>query len=373
MATAINKDRRRTLQCAIAVAGWAVAHGASNDDQDASKPRREGVFKLGQFALESGAQLADAVVAYKTHGKLNDAGTNAILYPTQFAAQHNDIEWIIGAGRALDPEKYFVVVVDQLGNGLSSSPSNCAAPFDRMRFPIVTIRDDVAAQHRLLTELLRVRRLKLVVGYSMGAQQAYQWAVNHPDMVERIAPFCGTARTTAHNAVFLEGVRAALTADSDWLEGEYQTPPLRGLRALARVYAGWGFSQEFYKQELYRALGFTSAMDCVTGFWEKRYMKRDANNILSMLRTWELNDVSAGPAFAGSLEKALGSVKAKTTVMASQTDLYFTVADMQAEAALIPGAKFRIIPSLWGHMAGSGLNPADAQFIDREIRTLLAT
>jgi homoserine O-acetyltransferase len=160
-----------------------------------------------------------------------------------------DIEWIIGPGRALDPDKYFVIVADQLGNGLSSSPSNTAAPFDRMRFPTVTIRDDVAAQHRLLTEELGVRRLALVVGFSMGAQQAYQWAVSHPDIVNRIAVACGTGRTSSHNAVFLEGVRAALTADAAWMDGEYKAPPSRGLRALARVYAGWGFSQDFYKNE----------------------------------------------------------------------------------------------------------------------------
>jgi pimeloyl-ACP methyl ester carboxylesterase len=91
-----------------------------------------------------------------------------------------------------------------------------------MRFPMVTIRDDVAAQHRLLTEELGVRRLALVIGFSMGAQQAYQWAVSHPDMVDRIAPFCGTARTTPHNAVFLEGARAALIADAELIGHDYE-------------------------------------------------------------------------------------------------------------------------------------------------------
>jgi homoserine O-acetyltransferase len=332
----------------------------------------DSVFPLGNFALEAGTILPDARIAFKTHGRLNADGSNAILYPTQFAAQHGDIEWMIGPARALDPEKYFVIVADQLGNGLSSSPSNTAAPFDRMRFPTVTIRDDVAAQYRLVTEELGVRRLALVVGYSMGAQQAYQWAVSHPDIVERIAPFCGTARTTPHNAVFLEGVRAALIADAAWMDGEYKAPPLRGLRALARVWAGWGFSQDFYKNEIYRQLGFTSALDCVTGFWETRYMKRDANNLLSMLRTWQLNDVGATPGVGGSLERALTSIRAKASVMASQTDLYFRPTDMEAEAALIPGARFRVIPSLWGHMAGSGINPPDSEFLSAEIKVLLA-
>jgi homoserine O-acetyltransferase len=111
----------------------------------------------------------------------------------------------------------------------------------------------------------------------MGAQRAFQWAASHPEMVDRIAPLCGTARTTPHNIVFLEGVRAVLTADGDWQEGDYATPPRRGLRAMARVYAGWGFSQDFYKNELYRQLGFTPTADCVTGFWEAQYVNRDAN------------------------------------------------------------------------------------------------
>jgi homoserine O-acetyltransferase/O-succinyltransferase len=145
-------------------------------------------FRLERFTLESGDALPETWIAYKTHGTLNAEGSNAVLYPTQFAAQHGDVEWMIGPGRALDPRTHFIVVADQLGNGLSSSPSNTPPPHDRARFPVVTIRDDVAAQHRLLTEGLGVRRLKLVVGYSMGAQQAFQWAVSHPEFVERILP-----------------------------------------------------------------------------------------------------------------------------------------------------------------------------------------
>ncbi|MGB7847076.1 MAG: alpha/beta fold hydrolase [Candidatus Acidiferrum sp.] len=340
--------------------------------EDVRWPQHESVFELGDLTLQTREILRNARLAYKTHGQLNAAKNNVILYPTQFAAQHNDIEWLIGPGKALDPDKNFIVVPDQLGNGLSSSPSNTAPPQDRMRFPAVTIEDDVAVQHRLVTEVFGVRRVALVTGYSMGAQQAFQWAASYPDMVERIAPFCGTARTTPHNAVFLEGVRAALTADAAWMNGDYQSPPIRGMRALARVYAGWGLSQPFYKEELYKELGFNSLDDFIIGFWERRYMRRDANNLLSMLRTWQLNDLGKAPRFGGSLEKALGAIKAQATVMASQTDLYFTPDDIEFEAARIPGARFRVIPSKWGHMAGAGLNTADSKFIQDEIKALLS-
>jgi homoserine O-acetyltransferase len=142
---------------------------------------------------------------------------------------------------------------------------------------------------------------------------------------------------------------------------------------MARVYAGWGFSQPFYKQALYRTLGFSSVDEVITGFREARYLRRDANNLLSMLRTWQLNDAGATPDGRGDLRAALGAIRAKTVVMAGQTDLYFTPADIEADAALIPGARFRVIPSLWGHMAGSGLNSADNEFIEQEIRALLAS
>jgi homoserine O-acetyltransferase/O-succinyltransferase len=156
------------------------------------------------------------------------------------------------------------------------------------------------------------------------------------------------------------------------MDGEYTAPPSRGLRALGRVWSGWGFSHDFYNNEVYRQLGFTSAPDCVTGFWETRYLNRDANNLLSMLRTWQLNDVGATPGFGGSLKRALTSIKAKASVMASQTDMYFRPADMEAEAALIPNARFLVIPSVWGHLAGAGINSPDSEFISAEIKALLA-
>jgi len=331
------------------------------------------LFDLGNFVLQSGATLREAKLAYKTHGTLNSDKSNAIVYPTPYSAHHSDIEWPIGPGKALDPEKYFIIVPDMLGNGLSSSPSNTPPPYDRGRFPNVTVYDNVVAQHRLVSEQLGIRHLALVVGWSMGAQQTFQWAVSQPDMVARIAPFCGTARTTPHNLVFLEGVKAALTTDAAWLNGWYEKQPDQGLRAFARVYAGWGFSQPFYKQELWRQLGFSSLDDFLIGFWERRFLRRDANNLLAMLWTWQHNDVGATPGFGGSLDKALASIKARAVVMAGRTDLYFPPEDIEYEASLIPCAQFRVIPSVWGHQAGNGLNSVDSRFVDDALRELLAS
>jgi homoserine O-acetyltransferase len=335
-------SRRDVLRLVSSAAlGVPFASSAAYADQGEWQLPQEGVFELGDLRLESGETLPNAKLGYKTHGRLNADKSNVILYPTPYAAQHGDIEWLIGPGRALDPDKHFIIVLDQLGNGLSSSPSNTPSPLDRMNFPAITIRDDVAAQHRLVSSGFGIRRVALVTGWSMGAQQAFQWAVSHPDIVERIAPFCGTAKTTPHNAVFLQSVRSALTADAAWMDGNYEDQPVKGMRAFSHVYAGWAFSQPFYKRGLYRQLGFTSLEDFITGFWEKRYARRDANNLLSMLRTWQLNDVGSTLGYGGSLERALGAIKATATVMAGETDLYFTPADIEADAASIPGLASR--------------------------------
>ena len=182
-------------------------------------------FPLGDFALESGATLPAAQIAYTTYGTLNAAGDNAIVFPTWFVGSHLDVEWMIGEGKPLDTARYFVVVAHMFGNGHSSSPSNTPAPFDRARFPKINVRDNVRAQHRLVTEALGITKVQLVIGGSMGAFQAYQWGLSHPDLVERIAPMCGAAQVSRHCFVFLEGPRSALLADPAFKGGDYDWPP----------------------------------------------------------------------------------------------------------------------------------------------------
>ncbi|MFI7439609.1 alpha/beta fold hydrolase [Nonomuraea indica] len=330
------------------------------------------IYELPGFRLDSGAVLDPARLAYRTYGELNATRTNAVLFPTWFAGDHTSNEWLIGPGKALDPREHFVIVPNLFGNGLSSSPSNTPAPHDAAGFPAITIRDNVRAQHRLVTEHLGVERLKLVLGCSMGALQTYQWAVSHPDMVERALPFCGAPRTSPHNAVFIESLRAALTLDAAFEGGRYRTPPLAGIRAFARVYAGWGFSQPFYWEEEYRRLGFASREEFVRGFWEANFIGQDANNLLAMLGTWQDADVSATPGLDGDIERALGSITARVVALPAERDLYFPPEDEVRAARHIPHGEVRVIPGIWGHMAGSGANPEDAAFIDAAVRDLLS-
>jgi pimeloyl-ACP methyl ester carboxylesterase len=206
----------------------------------------ESTFALDNFELQSGAVLPDARLVYETHGRLSEGRDNAIVYATWYAGRHMDVAPAIGEGRALDPAKYFIVVPNTFGNGLSSSPSNTTLAPGTAEFPLISTADNVRAQYRLLTEHLAVRRVALVVGYSMSGQQAFHWGAHYPDFVERIAPICASPKTTTHNWLFLEGLKAALQADPDW-----SARGALGIRAFSTVYAGWFASQAFYRQGLH--------------------------------------------------------------------------------------------------------------------------
>jgi len=308
--------------------------------------------------LQRGGTLAQARIVYKTFGRLNARRDNVILYPTSYSAHHTDIEWLVSPEHALDPNRYFIVIPNMLTNGLSSSPSNTPD------FPEVTVYDNVMLQRQMMLELFGVDRIKMVYGWSMGAQQAYHWAALFGESVERIVVNCGSARTASHNFVFLEGVRTAVQA---------ARTPEEGLRAMGRIYAGWALSQTFYRREMWRGLGFTNLEDFLVRSWEASFLRRDARDLMAQLWTWQNGDISANDLFRGDLEMALSSIKAKVLLMPSATDLYFQTDDNRAELPHLKNAKLVEIPSVWGHRAGNPLaNPEDAAFIDAQVEALLS-
>ncbi len=330
------------------------------------------VFDLGPTRLACGIEVPSLRLAYKVYGSLNAQKSNLILYPTSYGAQHSDIDWLIGADRILDPERYCIVIPNQLGNGLSSSPSTLADPFTHGRAPAFSHLDNVAAQDRLLTEMFGIERIALLYGWSMGGQQALHWGALHPNRVERICVTCTSARTSPHNKIFLEGLRAALTADPGWNGAWFTERPIRGLRAFARIYAGWALSQAFYREELWARAGFASREDYVIRAWEGNFLRRDPMDLLSMVETWMSSDISANDVFRGDLDAALGAITAPAIVMPSTTDLYFTLDDSRVETALMPNADLRPIRSNWGHRAGNPQHsPEDEAAIRQAVHELL--
>ena len=328
------------------------------------------IFELEDFAFESGATLPNARLSYVTYGALNESKTNVVLRPSWYSGNHHGYEFLSGPGKALDPSEYFIVATDMFANGLTSSPSNTPPPFAGPDFPEIAIRDNVNTTHRLLTEELGVEHLRAVIGFSMGAQQAFQWAVSHPDMVEAAVAICGNAKEYPFGIVRLEGAKSALMADSAWNEGRYDKPPEVGLKALARHWATWDVSQEWWRRETYRELGYASIEERLLAV-EEGWLRRDANNLLWQAKMWQRHNVGDTPGFGSDFEKALRSIKARVLLMPSETDLYFPVADAEYESRFIPDAKLVPIPSIWGHGAGAGRGPGDAEFLNRAIADFL--
>lgn len=330
-------------------------------------------YNIGDFQLEEGFTLRDCQLAYRTFGTLNSSRDNAILVTTWYSGTSKVMKDVyIGEGRALDPNKYFVVVIDQIGNGLSTSPHNIAPPFNGPRFPCIRIADDVRAQHKLLTELFGITSLELVIGGSMGAQQTFEWAVRYPAMVKRAAAIAGTAKTTPHDKLFSETLIEAITSDPAWNGGWYVEPNAvhHGLRRHARLWGVNGFSTEALKQEKWRELGFSSIDDFIVGFLENYFLPMDPNDLITLAWKWQRADVSR--ITNGDLKAALGRIKAKMFVMPIDEDMFFPPRDCQLEAKMIPHAEFRPITSLWGHLGLFGLEPSYLEQVDCNLKELLS-
>lgn len=331
------------------------------------------IFDAGNVVLQSERTFRNMKLAYKTYGTLNAGRSNAILYPTSYSAQHYDTEFMIQAGGALDPSRYFIIIPNLFGNGLSSSPSNTPWPDQGDRYPNVTCFDAVHVQRRMLAELWGIEKLALVYGWSMGAMQAYHWAALFPDAVERIAVVCGAAKCSPHNQVFIEGVRSALTADPAFHDGIFAQKPVRGFRAMGRVYATSAMSQTFYRNELWRKLGASSLEDYLVTYWETNFARRDPSDLLAQLWTWKNGDISANAIYNGDLAKALSAIQARTLLMPGSQDSYFQVEDNRLEMQHLRNADLKPIPSDWGHRAGNPVNqPEDRAFIESNVKALLA-
>jgi homoserine O-acetyltransferase len=328
---------------------------------------------IGDLDLEFGGCLPSCQLAFATFGTLNRAKNNAILVPTWFAGASKVMEQAyIGAGRALDPARYFIIVVNQIGGGLSTSPHNLPGPLGMAGFPRVSIGDDVVAQERLLRLRFGIDRLALVMGGAMGAQQTYEWAVRFPDKVLRAAPIAGVAKTTPHNFLWVAALADAITSDPAWDHGTYKDPHAvrEGLRRHSRLWAVMGLSPAILKTDFWRAVGLSSLDDLLVNFLDATFLPMDPSNLILMARKWQDADVSRHA--GGDLAAALSRITAKMTVMPISSDMVFPTADCAAEQAMIADSTLTELQTAWGHVGLFGLDPSYAKQVDAALRALLA-
>ena len=331
------------------------------------------VFTLAQFTFENGTTVPNVKVVYGTYGRLNARKDNVILLPSHYLADHHGYDWLIGPGLALDTTRYFLVATELFGNGHSSSPSNTPEPFHGPRFPVATIRDNVEAVHRLLVDELGITHVQAVIGFSMGAEQAFQWAVSYPGFMDRIVATAGTAKCWPHGVVRLEAQIAAIALDTAFHSGDYTVQPKRGVELFSLIWEGWLFSQEWWRRELWRqASPAGTTFDAFVTNLEQNFIPgADANDLILQARTWERHDVGATKGFDGSVEKALGAITVPVLYMPSETDLYFPLSDARYESRFIRQVTLTPIPSLWGHPAGAGADSSDAKFLNQHIAAFL--
>lgn len=323
-------------------------------------------FQLKNFAFQNGTTLPAINIAYR---EFNPTGKKVALIPTCFRGRINTtLNFTQGALR-----DYRVIVVALLGNGESSSPSNTPG------FPsTLDYRDCVRAQHTLITEHLQIRSLDVMVGFSMGGQCTYHWMTMYPEFIANAVIICSSARTSLHNYQFLEGPKAALVHSVDYNDESFKSQnraPIRGLNAFGRAYSAWLTSAEWFEEKMFQKAGFQTIDDWAAVACGKNYEDWHPDNLLCLLGMWQRSDIgvsASGSADGGSSTvEALGRLKSKILLMPCRTDQYFRWEVSEKEASHIKNAELAVIPSIWGHVAGSGGSQDDNEWMDTRIAQFL--
>jgi homoserine O-acetyltransferase len=323
------------------------------------------LFGEGDLKLESGEAIKDFSISYVTHGRLNEKKSNAVLMVTALGGNHHRIDFMIGPGKALDPDKYFIICTDAIGNGLTTSPSNSKAQ-GRMSFPKFTIRDMVESQYRLLKEKFGIDHVVAVVGPSMGGMQALQWGVSHPDTMDALVAMVPLAKTPAWSVAVVEASRKAIMNDPAWKDGNYDAPPEKGVRLWRDILN----LLSARTPDMYGAQ-FKNGMDVLP--WmeaqETAVLKAfDANDYIYQTWAYERHDVGTTPGFGGDTAKALAS---KTLILTGTKDLLNPEFEPLEAGKNIANARMVTISpgTVTGHASAGGFFPADVEFLTpRDVR-----
>lgn len=320
-------------------------------------------FELGDFELENGEVIEDAFLTYVTHGELNEERDNAILVLPSLMANHTRHDFLIGEGLALDPDEYFIIAANTLGNGHAISPSNSESQ-PNMDFPQFSIRDMVNAQHELVTEEFELDGLFSVVGLSMGGMQAYEWAASHPEFMDSIVPIITMGRTTGWVTGIWETQRRAIMEDDAWQDGDYDEQPGGFKSAIGSLMVWvrhWHWMDAEFEDDNKDAIAWLEEQEGnLMDVW-------DANNYIYQTRAEDLHDIAEAPGMDGDYKDALRSIQAHALIMPGTKDILHPPDDSRLAAELIPNAHLAEIDSDLGHLGGGGVDEDDIDFVNEEI------
>lgn len=312
----------------------AFAPGAASSSAPSDAAQK--LADLGSCTLENGGTIAPCRIGYRTFGTLDDKRSNAVLWPTWFTGTTKSLDGV--PDKLVDTKRFFLILVDAIGDGVSSSPSNSPKQ-PRLQFPKFGIRDMVASQHRLVTEVFGITKLHAVAGISMGGMQAIEWSVTHPEMVARVVPIVGTPQLTSTDLLLWNAELHALVSDVAYKNGEYEgRPPMRAvldihqLQLTTPAYRAQQTSREQFPAWL-------AQIESDTSF--------DWNDWHRQLEAMLAHDV--GKPY-GSLEAAAKRVKAKGLVIVAEQDHMVNPGPAKAWAKAT-GSKLVNLDGPCGHLA----------------------
>jgi homoserine O-acetyltransferase len=330
------------------------------------------LYPEGNFQLENGSVIQDFNLSYTTQGTLNADKSNAILMVTAIGGNHHRIDYLIGPGKALDTNKYFVICTDAIGNGLTTSPSNSKSQ-PNVSFPEFNIRDMVNSQHQLIVNHFGITKLVAVVGASMGGMQALQWAVSYPNAMQAVIPIIPLAKTPAWTTGVLEMLRQSIMTDPTYQGGKYDKPVEQGMRLWAGWLSGVIVRTPAYQDQLNPTP--SAEIEYLRKVQDAGWKRMDANDWIWQSRAYDRHDVGLTKGFDGNTSAALKSIKAKTLILAGTGDLLNPESDAKTSAKLIPGAKYIAINDRlpMGHLSGAGITEAENEVQNNAIRSFLST
>jgi len=325
---------------------------------------------LGEFAFEGGGRIPNLRMSYVTHGKLNAAKDNAILFMHGWGSNHHGFDQMIGPGKPLDTDKYFIICTDELGNSQTTfehttSPTNSGL---KMNFPRYNGRDKIKAEHKLVTEVLGIPRLLAVTGISSGADHSVQMAVLYPHFMDGILPVSGGALSSTQGFFYGALYMSVIESCQGWQGGHYDENPRQCATNALSTFVPYFYSREWWARNIDNPEAYTTWRNQ----WGEYYLDiQDARDLYYRMMAAGSGWIGDTPGFGGDVNAALGSINATTLFLYSSHDQFFLPQHIAAQVKAIPSARAVEVDSTAGHLICCNADPQATFAMGTAIRAFL--